>query len=84
MGVVFEQVGLRREMVKHVNMKSNHYNHYNHYKIMVNVMVRNGGEMVRHKKWLVVFIGKNALFKPFVISAYCTECHDEYHLSIMT
>ena len=67
MGSVFEQVGLRREMVKHVNMKSNHYNHYNHYKIMVNVMVRNGGEMVRHKKWLVVFIGKNALFKPFVM-----------------
>lgn len=54
-------------MEKHVNMKSNHYNHYNHYKIMVNVMVRNGGEMVNHKKWLVVFIGKNALFKPFVM-----------------
>ena len=48
-------------------MKSNHYNHYNHYKIMVNVMVRNGGEMVRHKKWYVVFIGKNALFKGFVM-----------------
>ena len=67
MGVVFEQVTVEIEMVKHVNMKSNHYNHYNHYKIMVNVMVRNGGEMVRHKKWLVVFIGKNALFKPFVM-----------------
>ena len=27
---------------------------------------------------------KNALFKPFVISAYCTECHAGHHLSIMT
>ena len=27
---------------------------------------------------------KNALFKPFVISAYCTEYHAGHHLSIMT
>lgn len=49
-GVVFEQVDLRREMVKHVNMKSNHYNHYNHYKNHEKVMVSNGSVMVEPKK----------------------------------
>lgn len=49
-GVVFEQVDLRREMVKVRFLEINHYNHYNHYKNHEKVMVSNGRVMVEPKK----------------------------------
>lgn len=49
-GVVFEQVGLRREMVKVVFLEINHYNHFNHYKNHEKEMVSNGSVMVEPKK----------------------------------
>ena len=49
-GFVFEQVDLRREMVKVVFLEINHYNHFNHYKNHEKEMVSNGSVMVEPKK----------------------------------